>query len=81
MSLVTSFGRLVFALYMREYHRWRYTWLKSEVWLVVHKVPHGIRHTLLRPAFWIGLTLGFPLEHVLWEKVWPFAEVTKWLGL
>lgn len=45
------------------------------------KIPHGIRHTILRPAFWIGLTLGFPLEHLLWEKAWPFSIVTKWLGL
>lgn len=41
------------------------------------KIPHGIRHTLLRPAFWIGMTLGFPVEHLLWERVWPFSWITK----
>lgn len=45
------------------------------------RIPHGVRHTLLRWQFWAGLTLGFPLEHFLWEKLWPFTLVTKWLGL
>jgi hypothetical protein len=36
---------------------------------------------LLAPSFWIGMTLGFPLEHFIWEKVWPFKEITHWLGL
>lgn len=31
--------------------------------------------------FWIGMTIGFPLEHALWEKVWPFYLITHWLGL
>lgn len=31
--------------------------------------------------FWCGLTLGYPIEHLLWEKVWPFYEVAKWLKL
>lgn len=45
------------------------------------RLPHSIRHTLLRPAFWIGMTIGFPLEHLIWEKVWPFHLLTRWLGL
>jgi hypothetical protein len=32
-------------------------------------------------GFWIGLTIGFPLELFLWEKVWPFARLTSVLGL
>jgi len=42
---------------------------------------HQCKTLLLSYSFWIGLTLGFPLEHFLWEKVWPFAALTKWLGL
>jgi hypothetical protein len=42
---------------------------------------HAIRHTILRPAFWLGLTMGFPVEHFLWERIWPFTVVTKLLGL
>ena len=49
-------------------------------WVFEH-VSHGVRHTILRPAFWLGLTLGFPLEHLLWEKLWPFDILTRWLGL
>jgi len=72
---------LINALWGMTYHGTRLAALTADMWLIVHRVPHQIRHTLLRPAFWIGLTLGFPLEHLLWEKLWPFDMVTKWLGL
>ena len=42
---------------------------------------HRCRSSLISWGFWVGLTLGFPLEHLLWEKVWPFKEITKMLGL
>jgi hypothetical protein len=48
---------------------------------IARNFPHGIRHTILRPAFWLGLTLGFPLEHLLWEKAPVFSAITRWLGL
>lgn len=32
-------------------------------------------------SFWLGLTAGFPLEHLLWEKAPLFSDITKWLGL
>lgn len=32
-------------------------------------------------GFWVGLTLGFPLEHLLWEKVPGFSNITQWMGL
>jgi hypothetical protein len=51
-----------------------------DVWARAH-VTHGIRHTILRPAFWLGMTLGFPLEHLLWEKAPVFSAITRWLGL
>lgn len=78
---MNSLTRLVGALIYRERMRWHYYAVKSDFWLVVHHVPHQLRHTLLRPAFWLGLTLGFPLEHLLWEKCWPFDLITRWLGL
>ena len=37
--------------------------------------------TLFSWQFWMGTTLGFPLEHFLYEKVWPFKLITVWLGL
>ncbi len=79
---MNSLTRLIGALAYRERMRWRYYGVRVETWLVVKAhVSHGIRHTILRPAFWIGLTLGFPLEHLLWEKLWPFDILTRWLGL
>jgi hypothetical protein len=51
-----------------------------QVWERNH-IAHGIRHTILRPAFWFGMTMGFPLEHLLWEKAPVFSAITRWLGL
>ena len=42
---------------------------------------HGSKQLLTDWRFWTGSTLGFPLEHFLYEKVWPFKLVTVWLGL
>lgn len=42
---------------------------------------HKSRNALFSFSFWIGLTIGFPLEHLLWEKIWPFTILTHWMGL
>ena len=42
---------------------------------------HQFRTNILNTSFWLGLTLSFPLEHFLWEHVWPFKIISKWLGL
>lgn len=42
---------------------------------------HSSKNTMLSTSFWLGVTLSFPLEHYLYEKVWPFTLVTAWLGL
>lgn len=42
---------------------------------------HGSKSILGNWRFWAGLTLGFPFEHLLWEKLWPFKILTVWLGL
>ncbi len=39
------------------------------------------REYLLKPSFWLGISLSFPIEHFIWEKVWPFSVLTKLLGL
>lgn len=31
--------------------------------------------------FWIGVTMSYPLEHYLWEHVWPFTLIMNFLGL
>lgn len=40
---------------------------------------HKCKTMLMNWQFWAGLTLGFPIEHLLWEKVWPFNLVTEFL--
>lgn len=45
------------------------------------KCYHQARSALTSFGFWLGLTLGFPIEHYLWEKVWPFYKLTEILGL
>src|SRR6478752_4549840 len=38
-----------------------------------HRCYHHCRNSLTSISFWIGMTIGFPLEHTLWEKVPGFA--------
>ena len=45
------------------------------------KCYHEAKSLLCNWRFWAGMTLGFPVEHLLWEKVWPFSLVTHWMGL
>lgn len=48
---------------------------------VLVKCYHGTKTLLADYSFWIGLTIGFPIEHFIWEKLWPFTVLTKFLGL
>lgn len=45
------------------------------------KCYHKSKTVLLSVGFWLGLTLGFPVEHFLWEKIWPFKLLTQYIGL
>ena len=51
---------------------------RKGVWGWLH---HQLRTSVFNLSFWLGLTFGFPFEHFLWEHVWPFKLITKWLGL
>jgi hypothetical protein len=42
---------------------------------------HTSKSVLTSAGFYWGITLTFPLEHILWEKVWPFNLLTQWFGL
>lgn len=42
---------------------------------------HQWRWFQITLGFVAGQTLGFPVEHFLYEKVYPFTLITKWLGL
>lgn len=48
---------------------------------LVVRCYHSCRTGILTWSFWLGLTLGFPLEHLLWEKAPGFRLITHWLGL
>ena len=48
---------------------------------VWQKCYHQSRALLTNWQFWLGLTLGFPLEHLIYERLWPFYLITHWLGL
>ena len=56
-----------------------HTHVSDEGFLV--KCFHKSKRLFFSWEFWIGVTFSFPLEHFLWEKIWPFYVVTKWLGL
>lgn len=42
---------------------------------------HKSATELKRVGFWVGVTVSFPLEHILYEKVWPFTIIKGLLGL
>lgn len=48
---------------------------------VLRRFRSALRRYLAQPSFWLGISLSFPIEHFLWEKVWPFDLLTKLLGL
>ena len=47
----------------------------------VVKCYHTCRGVLTSWQFWLGTFLAFPLEHAIWEKLWPFNLLTQWMGL
>lgn len=42
---------------------------------------HSCKGVITSPAFWIGVTLSFPIEHWLWTTVPPFNWVAGYFGL
>ena len=48
---------------------------------VLVKCYHETKSQLVSYSFWIGMTIGFPIEHFIWEKAPGFSDITKWLGL
>ena len=45
------------------------------------KCYHACKSVLVSPAFWIGSTLSFPIEHALWTKLPFLSAIAKWAGL
>lgn len=48
---------------------------------VLVKCYHETKTLFSTWSFWIGMTVGFPIEHFIWEKIWPFTVLSKFLGL
>lgn len=53
---------------------------KDENGLLV-KCYHKCRNVLTDYAFWIGVTVSYPLEHALWEHAPGFKHLAHALGL
>lgn len=48
---------------------------------VLVKCYHACRTALNDSKFWIGLTIGWPIEHFLYSHVWPFNLVAGLIGV
>jgi hypothetical protein len=48
---------------------------------IIHKCYHECREVFAQWGFWIGVTVSFPIEHFIWEKVPPFKYLTTLIGL
>lgn len=42
---------------------------------------HRCRTAVFSVGFWIGMTVGFWPEHLLWLKVWPFYLLSRAMGM
>lgn len=45
------------------------------------KCYHQCKNVLASGAFWVGVTVSFPIEHFLWTKVPGFSHIAEFLGL
>lgn len=55
---------------------------------ILVKCYHECKTRIINKSFWVGVgvsflgfTVGFPIEHFIWEKLWPFTLLTKAMGL
>ncbi len=48
---------------------------------VLVKCYHKCRNVLTDYAFWIGITVSYPIEHFLWEKVPGFSHIAQLMGM
>lgn len=37
----------------------------------------SVWQVLKSPAFWIGITVTYPIEHGLYENIWPFTFINE----
>lgn len=53
---------------------------KDENGLLV-KCYHKTRSVIADYGFWIGVTVSFPIEHFIWEKIPGFSHLAHWMGM
>ncbi len=57
---------------------------KDDAGILVRCYHHSVS-VLKQPGFWVGnavtTIIGFPFEHYLYDKVYPFTLITHWLGI
>lgn len=63
---------------IKSYKLWHYHLTESGKLVQCY---HSCKSVLLSFSFWAGVSISFPFEHWLWEKVWPFYLLTEWWGL
>lgn len=47
----------------------------------INSAMRQARQLLTNWQFWLGMTISFPIEHWLWTKLWPLAEISHYMGL
>lgn len=45
------------------------------------KCYHRSRNLMFTWQFWIGTTLGFPLEHFIYQHIPPFIQIAQLLNI
>jgi hypothetical protein len=54
---------------------------------VVRGAPQACYHAckqqnlFFSKMYWISLTLAFPIEHIVYHKLWPFYLLSNWLNI
>lgn len=48
---------------------------------ILHRCYHECKQVVTQWGFWIGVTVSFPIEHFIWEKLPGFSHISRMLGL
>lgn len=48
---------------------------------ILVKCYHKTKSILIDYAFWIGVTVSFPIEHFIWTRLPVFSDLAHYLGL
>ena len=87
MSVV--FGVVVLTLLVKAYIDYRHR--KDPIHPHYHKDEKGVVHACYHACknqnlffskmYCVSLTLAFPIEHIVYHKLWPFYLLSNWLNI